>query len=147
MKQLLTICSFVLVLSVIAVAQEQPVNPSQVNPSPAVAAVGSTAATGGRFDVEKGEKDAAVSKGLKVEKKISGRLPNGYKSVVSASQKEDIYQLQKDYFELIELLKVRIELLEKELDAKVDALLDDNQKKTLRNNGQLRSEKKPAVKK
>ena len=133
MKHFFAISFFVLVLPMVAFAQDEPF----------VTAIGE----GERFTIETKEKNTAASKGLKIEKKLTTRLPNGYRAVVSASQKEDIYSLQKEYGALIELLKLRIELLETELNTKIDSVLDDTQKKTLRADGSLVSEKKKATKK
>jgi hypothetical protein len=132
MKQFVLVCSLVLSFSLVALAQEKAENPAAEKP----------AAESERFTLEKAEKDAAVSKGLTVDKEISGRLPAGYKNVVSASQKEEIYKVQKAYLELIELLEVRVQLLKNELDQKVDSVLDAEQKETLRKEGKLQSEKK-----
>lgn len=141
MKQTLAIFCAVLSLSVASVAAFAQTEQREPN-VPATATVQPADGAGERLTVEEEAKDAPASKGLKLETKITTRLPNGYRTVVSASQKEEIYALQKSYGELIGLLKLRIELLESELDNKVDALLDDTQKKTLRQNGQLQSEKK-----
>lgn len=134
MKRFLMFGSLVLALTTAVAAQEVPSAVAVPNGD-------------GRLAVETLEKGAAVSKGLKVEKKLTTRLPNGYRTVVSTSQKEDIYALQKEYGELIELLKLRIALLESELHGKIDSLLDEDQKKTLREKGSLISEKKKVAKK
>jgi hypothetical protein len=53
-----------------------------------------------------------------------------------------MYSIQKEYFELIELLKIRIELLELESARQIDALLDHEQvQKIKETNDALESEK------
>ena len=95
-----------------------------------------------RIGVEQADKDRDVYKGLTVGKKFTGRLPNGYKEVVSNSQREEIYKIQKEYFETVELLKARIELLESERNLKIDGLLNGEQRTKLKTIlGNLESEK------
>lgn len=95
-----------------------------------------------RLQLEKAELERPVTKGLIIEKKLSSRLPNGYRNIVTEKQRNDIYALQKDYAEIIELLKIRITLLERECDQQVDALLTSDQVSKIRQtNGILESEK------
>lgn len=95
-----------------------------------------------RYNLEQAELERPASKGLAHEKKIIGRVPNGYGQVVTNSQREEIYKIQKDYNELIELIKVRIHLLEVERDNNIDGLLSVEQKQRIkRYNGTLESEK------
>ncbi|MDR2441403.1 MAG: hypothetical protein LBE12_18740 [Planctomycetaceae bacterium] len=98
--------------------------------------------TNERLQLEKTELERPVTKGLNIEKKLSGRLPTGYRNVVTKKQRDDIYAIQKNYAELIELLKIRIVLLEQECDQQVDALLTSDQVQKIRQmNGILESEK------
>lgn len=96
----------------------------------------------GRLSTELQEMESPAMKGITLEKPVVGRLPNGYRNVVTNSQRDEIYKVQKEYNEIIERLKVRIQLLEVERDQKVDAFLTPEQadkiKKTL---GSLESEK------
>jgi hypothetical protein len=95
-----------------------------------------------RLQLEKTELERPVTKGLNIEKKLSSRLPNGYRNIVTDKQRNDIYAIQKDYAEIIELLKIRIILLERECDQQVDALLTSDQVPKIRQlNGILESEK------
>ncbi|MDR0705089.1 MAG: hypothetical protein LBF88_08880 [Planctomycetaceae bacterium] len=120
-----------LLFAVIATAQETSV-PSDVAAKP----------VGTRLKLEKAEQERPVMNGLKNEKKLTGRLPNGYRNIVSNKQRDDIYSIQKEYNELIELLKLRIELLEQESAQQVDALLDADQVQKIKAaNGALESEK------
>ena len=95
-----------------------------------------------RLAIEQGDKDREVNKSLTVDKKFAGRLPNGYRDVVSSSQKEEVYKIQKDYFETIELLKARIALLESERNSKIDGLLTDEQRTKLRTNASQRNNRR-----
>ena len=81
-----------------------------------------------RLAIEQADKERDVYKNLVVGKKFTRRLPNGYGPVVSNSQREEIYKTQQDYFETIELLKVRIEMLEAERNLKIDGLLTGEQR-------------------
>ena len=85
-----------------------------------------------RLAVEQADKERDVNKGLAVTKKFTGRLPNGYKDVVTNSQREEIYKIQKEYFETIELLKIRLEQLESERNLKIVGLLTDEQQAKLK---------------
>jgi len=76
-----------------------------------------------RLTIETKDKDGQANKGLKLEKEIKPRLPNGFTPVVDAAQKEKIYKIQTDYNVLIAMLELRIELLKKERNAKIDAVL------------------------
>ena len=86
-----------------------------------------------RLAVERIDKDREVYKGLTVDKKFTKRLPTGYREIVSNSQREEIYKIQQEYFETIELLKARIELLESERNLKIANLLNDEQRGKLKN--------------
>ncbi|MDR2117712.1 MAG: hypothetical protein LBP87_15145 [Planctomycetaceae bacterium] len=95
-----------------------------------------------RLQLEKTELERPVTKGLNIEKKLSNRLPNGYRNIVTKEQRENMYAIQKNYTELIELLKIRITLLKQECDQQVDALLTSDQVQKIRqSNGILESEK------
>ena len=120
-----------LFFAVIATAQEIPAT-SDVAAQP----------VGTRLKLEKAEQGSPVMNGLKIEKKLTGRLPNGYRNIVSNKQRDDMYSIQKEYNELIELLKLRIELLELEAAQQIDALLDADQVQKIKTaNGSLESEK------
>jgi Spy/CpxP family protein refolding chaperone len=84
------------------------------------------------FQLEtKDQADNETFRGLTVTKKFSRRLPVYYGQLVSAVQKEEIYKIQQSYFGLIELLKLRIEKLEAERDAQIEAVLKPEQKEKL----------------
>ncbi len=90
-----------------------------------------SAATSERFDLESKDMtaDAPVVKGIESKKKLTHRLPNNFGKVISAKQKQDIYDIQDKYLPLIELLTSRLELLKEEMNAKVRAVLTEEQKK------------------
>ncbi|MDR0337193.1 MAG: hypothetical protein LBI18_08900 [Planctomycetaceae bacterium] len=112
---------------------------AQETPAPSAGAV-KPANT--RLQLEKAEQGTPVTNGLNINKKITGRLPNGYRNVVTNQQRDEMYSIQKEYFELIELLKIRIELLEQESAQQVDALLTPDQVQKIKDaNGALESEK------
>ena len=93
-----------------------------------------SAASGDRFDLESKEMkaDAPVVKNVVPRKVSSRRLPNNYARVVSAKQREDIYAIQDQYLPLLNLLQARLELLKEEMDAKVQAVLTEEQLKSVR---------------
>ena len=68
-------------------------------------------------------------RGMKVVKKFARRLPNFYRDVVSDEQKDAVYAIQADYFGPIEMLTLRLERLQKERDAQIEAVLSAEQKK------------------
>ncbi|MGL6227111.1 MAG: hypothetical protein ACRC10_10880 [Thermoguttaceae bacterium] len=91
----------------------------------------SFAASSERLDLESKEmkSDNPVMKGIEAKKGTKPRLPNGYGKLVSAQQKEDIYAIQREYLPLIELLRVRMELLKAEMDNKIKDKLSPEQAK------------------
>ena len=80
-------------------------------------------------DKEEKEKDRnnQVYRGLKLEQKFQRRLPNNFGPLVTPAQRDQIYKLQEEYFETLALLELRVELLKKERDAKIDAVLTQEQ--------------------
>jgi len=70
-------------------------------------------------------------RGIKVEKKFARRLPNFYRDVVSDEQRDAVYAIQADYFRPIEMLTLRLERLQKERDAQIEAVLNAEQKKKI----------------
>ena len=70
-------------------------------------------------------------RGMKVVKKFARRLPNFYRDVISEKQRDDVYAIQADYFEPIEMLSLRLERLQKERDAQIEAVLTAEQKKKI----------------
>ncbi len=97
---------------------------------------------GDRLTMEKAELNTPVCKGLTIGKKFTGILPAGYKEVVTNSQREEIYKLQEEYFEAMEILRIRGELLKSERNQKMDAMLSGEQRAKLKTIlGNLESEK------
>ena len=95
-----------------------------------------------RLAMEQADKDRDVYKGLTVSREFTGRLPNGYREVVSNSQREEIYKIQREYFNMIELLRLRIDQLESERANKIDGLLTGDQRTRIRTIlGNLESER------
>ena len=73
-----------------------------------------------------------VVRGLKVNKKYIRRLPNGWRDLdLSDEQVEEIYAIQKDYFDEIGALEARIERLEKERDFLLRRVLTEKQREQL----------------
>ena len=95
----------------------------------------SAAAATERFAIETKVNEAPAVKesvkGLKLEQEFRRRLPNGFGPLVNTTQRDQIYKIQEEYFELIEMLKLRVKLLEEERDAKVDAVLTSEQQQRL----------------
>jgi hypothetical protein len=82
----------------------------------------------------KDKKESPAVKNLKIETVYRPRLPNGYGPAganVDASQRERILKFLTDYNEVIAMLKLRVELLEKERDVKIEAVLTPDQKQLL----------------
>ncbi|MGL4594531.1 MAG: hypothetical protein ACRCUY_07375 [Thermoguttaceae bacterium] len=147
-----TIAPFVVVLSfflapVFLTAQETPATEEKpaapATETPADSKESTKPAAEERLPIEKTAKDSPVMKNLQLDKKISGRLPDGYRVVITDSQRDEIYKIQIEYAEIIELLKLRIRLLEAERDQKVDDILTAEQAAKIRSTlGVLESEKK-----
>ena len=85
-----------------------------------------------RLAIETKDKASPAFKGLKLEKEVRPRLPNGYSPVVDTSQREQIYKILQEYNELIAMLELRVELLKKERDAKVEGVLSPVQLERIR---------------
>jgi len=85
-----------------------------------------------RVVIEMKDKEGPANAGLKLEKEIRPRLPNGFGPVVSPTQKEEIYSIQRDYNPLIAMLELRINLLKMERDAKIESVLNPNQLERVR---------------
>lgn len=97
---------------------------------------------GNRLRAEHAELNSPVMQGLQIDKEFSGRLPNGYGKVVTDDQRQEIYEVQKDYADVIELLKLRLLLLEQERDEKIDGMLNADQVREIKSeNGQLESDR------
>ena len=85
-----------------------------------------------RVVIETKDKEGPANKGLKLTREIRPRLPNGFGPVVDAAQREKIYKIQGEYNELIAMLELRIELLKKERDAKIESVLTPSQLERVR---------------
>jgi hypothetical protein len=68
----------------------------------------------------------------KKDTKVKGQLPTGWSKLnLSASQKEDVYKLNKEYKEKVDKLNAEIKQLNEELARKRVAILTDEQRKKL----------------
>lgn len=82
------------------------------------------------FQLEiKDQANGEAFRGMRVEKKFARRLPNFYRDVVSDKQRDEVYTIQAAYFEPIEMLTQRLERLQNERDAQIEAVLNAEQKK------------------
>ena len=63
---------------------------------------------------------------------FAGRLPSGYRNVITPSQREEIHNVQQEYHEAIERLKIRIRKLEEERNERVASVLSGEQRHKLR---------------
>ena len=84
-----------------------------------------------RLVIEMREKDRPAMRGLRPEREFQRRLPNGFRTLVSNAQRDQIYQIQEEYYEVIALLELRTELLKNERDVKIDAVLTPAQQQRL----------------
>ena len=116
---LLSIVTFFALSFVVAIAQETDGASSPV--------VGNE-----RLVIETKDKESPATKGLKLEREVRPRLPNGYPAVIDTAQKEQIYKIQMGYNTLIAMLELRIDLLKKERDAKVERVLTPDQLEKVR---------------
>lgn len=80
-----------------------------------------------RLTIETKDKGNPAAKNLKLSREFRRRLPNGFAAVVDNVQREKIYSIQREYYEVIELLRLRIELLESERNSKIGAVLTSEQ--------------------
>jgi len=85
-----------------------------------------------RLMIEMKDTEGLATRGLVLEKEIKPRLPNGFGPVVNPAQRATIYAIQRDYNGLIALLELRIELLKKERDAKIESVLTPAQLERVR---------------
>ena len=105
-----------------AVAQEDPAG----SRTPPAVPAGET-----RLAIEAKDKTSQVMRGLKPAREFQRRLPNGFAALVNTAQREQVYKIQEEYYELIALLELRTELLKQERDAKIDAVLTPAQQERL----------------
>ena len=91
-----------------------------------------TVVTEERLAIETRDRDTPAMRGLRNERTLMRRVPNGFGPLVSNAQREEIYQIQAQYFELISLLELRAELLRRERDAKIEGVLSPAQLERLR---------------
>jgi hypothetical protein len=67
------------------------------------------------------------------EGKVKGQLPSGWSKLnLSAAQKEDVYKVQAEHKEAVDKLKAEIAKLDAELVKKRLAVLNEDQRKKLR---------------
>ena len=125
MKQsiLLSLATFFALSFVAAMAQEN-------DDTPAPPATPATQEE--RLTIEMRDKETPAMRGLRLERTFRRAVPPGYGPVVDAAQREQIYKIQEEYFEMIALLELRVELLKKERDAKVEGVLTPSQSERLR---------------
>jgi hypothetical protein len=64
-----------------------------------------------------------ASRNLTVERVTRVQVPMGYGPVVSPTQRTQIHDIQREYNEVIALLRLRIELLELERNAKIEDVM------------------------
>jgi len=82
--------------------------------------------TGPRYELEK-KSQGYAAEGVKVTKKFTRRLPNYYKDVVTDEQRDQIYQIQQSYFDVISTLELRLEMLKNERDKLIENVLTREQ--------------------
>jgi len=99
----------------VAIAQEEPAQEPRTAPA--------ASTNEERLTIETRDKTGQTMRGLKPAREFQGRLPNGFRPLVSTTQRDQIYKIQEEYYELIALLELRAELLKQERDAKIDAVL------------------------
>jgi hypothetical protein len=122
-KILLSVFTFIaLTFAVAVIAQETDGTP--------------TPATGEeRLTIETKDKGSPATKGLKLEKEYKPRLPAGYGpagAAVDTAQRERILKILTEYNDVIAILEMRIELLKKERDAKMETVLTPAQQQKLK---------------
>ena len=110
----------------VAVAQDATQDNSEAAPSAAAVTQGE------RLTIETRDRETPAMRGLRVERQFQRRLPNNFAPLVNAAQREEIYQIQADYHELLTLLEMRIELLRNERDARIEGVLTPAQLERLR---------------
>ncbi|MCL2005105.1 MAG: hypothetical protein FWG73_02975 [Planctomycetaceae bacterium] len=82
-----------------------------------------------RLNVETLERNrnSPATRGLRPARAFQRRLPSGYGPLVDTAQREEIYRIQAEYYELIALLELRAEMLKRERDTKIEGVLTPNQ--------------------
>lgn len=65
-------------------------------------------------------------------KAAKGRLPPHYSDIVTETQRQKIYLIQHKYAETLAELEAKIAQLQKQRDAEIEGLLDDDQKQRLK---------------
>ena len=80
-----------------------------------------------RLVIETRDRNTPAMRGLRHERTLVRRVPAGYGPIVNNTQRAEIWRIQEEYFDLISLLQLRIELLQKERDAKIEGVLTPDQ--------------------
>jgi len=111
----------------VAVAQEEPTP----EPTPGDRTAPTAPNNETRLVIETKDKTSPAMKGLKPAGEFRRRLPNGFAALVNTTQREEVYKIQEEYYELIALLELRVELLKQERDVKIDAVLTPAQQERL----------------
>ena len=122
---ILSVATLFVLSFIAAVAQETTPEPDP--PAPQTARLAEE-----RLTIETRDKGTPAMKDLKLERTFRRAVPQGYGPVVDAAQREQIYKIQEEYFEVIALLELRVELLKKERDAKIEGILTPAQLQRVR---------------
>lgn len=140
MTRLFPPCLFFVAFSMIAFAQETPAGEENSAAAETAAAVEKPDAKAGfkpadtgrrtnrtRLELEKEDLMRPVNEGIQ-GKPYKKMLPSGFREVLEAEQREEVYKIQEDYHHIIQRLKTRIEELEEERDRAFQAILNPEQK-------------------
>ena len=76
-----------------------------------------------RIVIETRDRNTPAMRGLRVERPVLRRLPNNFGPLVNNEQRDEVYRIQAEYHELLTLLEMRVELLRRERDAKIEGVL------------------------
>ena len=110
----------------VAVAQEPTQEPAQAPVQERTAVPNEE-----RLVIETRERESLAMRGLRPARDFQRRLPNGFGPLVNPAQREQIYDIQREYHEMLSLLELRVELLRNERDVKIDAVLTPEQQQRL----------------
>lgn len=108
----------------------------------------SAAARSSRLELEKQAlvPDNPAMRDVLVEKEFYRRLPNYYGEVVTSDQRETIYRIQEDYFQAMEMLRLRMSLLKMERDLRILEVLNERQQQEVARLEALADKKKASKK-
>lgn len=92
------------------------------------------------LDLEKTEVERPVNQGHKLPD-FKRRVPDGFAKLINGAQRDKVYEIQQEYYVIIETLKARIAAMEAECNNRMEMVLEEKQRDELRRSREESREK------